>query len=53
MQKKIISEYEYKRLMYGQEIHVGSGEDIALYYNCTFLGYGCDINGGFKFKVRL
>ena len=53
MQKKIVSEYEYKRLMYGQEIHVGSGEDIALYYNGTFLGYGCDTNGGFKFKVRL
>ena len=53
MQKKIVNEYEYKRLMYGQEIHVGSGEDIALYYNGTFLGYGCDTNGGFKFKVRL
>ena len=53
MQKKIVSEYEYKRLMYGQEIHVGSGEDIALYYNGTFLGYGCDTNGGFKFKIRL
>lgn len=53
MQKKIVSEYEYKRLMYGQEIHVGSGKDIALYYNGTFLGYGCDTNGGFKFKVRL
>ena len=53
MKKKIVSEYEYKRLMYGQEIHVGSGEDIALYYNGTFLGYGCDTNGGFKFKVRL
>lgn len=53
MEKKIVSESEYKRLMYGQEIHIGSGKDIALYYNGTFLGYGCDINGGFKFKVRL
>lgn len=53
MQKNITNESEYKRLMYGQEIHIGSGEDIALYYNGTFLGYGCDTNGGFKFKVRL
>ena len=53
MQKKIINEYEYKRLMNGQEIYIGSGEDIALNYNSTFLGYGCDTKGGFKFKVRL
>lgn len=53
METKIINESEYKRLMYGQEIHIGNGEDIALYFDGVFIGYGCNTSGGFKFKVRL
>ena len=53
MESKIINESEYKRLMYGQEIHFGNGEDIALYFDDVFIGYGCNTSGGFKFKVRL
>ena len=53
MESKIINESEYKRLMYGQKIHFGNGEDIALYFDDVFIGYGCNTSGGFKFKVRL
>lgn len=48
-----LDDIKAKKCLNGQEFYVGSKDGVRVFLNGKFLGFGCDTEKGFKFKVKM